>query len=383
MRVCIIKNSEANSNADIFRMVDALKSMNLEVITLTRSRFGGKSGKFIYKPFIFKNEEIKNYEFQYKTDVGRGLKNIFQLLIYQIMTTLWLLKNRKDFDVLHAYDLDAGIPALICALFTKKKFIYHIADFYIDSREGIPFIFRKTVRKLEYFIISKANATIICTEERKEQIKGSHPQKLYVIHNSPIIESEAELNCKQNVTKNEKDSSTLLTIGYVGGLTKPRFIKQVINIAKNNPAVKLKIAGFGYLESYVKKAANGHENIKYFGRVSYEEALKLYSQCDVMFAMYDPNIPNHRYSAPNKVYEAMMLGLPIIVANGTGINKLVEDKQIGFSVKYAEKEFTEKINYLISNKDLLSQFKKNSRNAYDTYSWQKMKLKLKDIYTVL
>lgn len=377
MRVCIIRNAEARSNAGIYRIIDALTDMGAETITLTRSRFADKSGKFLYKPFKYKGKKVSNFEFQYKTDVGRGLKSIFQLIIYQIMNTLWLIKNRKKFDVVHAFDLDAGIPAFICAFLTRKKFIYHIADFYVDSRQGIPTKLKSTIKRLEFLVVSKSDATIICTEERKEQIKGSHPKKLFVIHNSPIVESNKKLKYKKNEKKGEENS---LTLGYVGGLTKPRFIQEVINVAKQNPAIKLNIAGFGYLENTVKEATANHKNIKYYGRVSYNEALDLYSHCDVMFAMYDPSIPNHKYSAPNKVYEAMMLGLPIIVAKETGINKLVEEKRIGFSINYNKEEFTDKLNYLINHEHVLNQLNINSRNAYESFSWEKMKLRLTAIY---
>ena len=32
-----------------------------------------------------------------------------------------------------------------------------------------------------------------------------------------------------------------------------------------------------------------------------------------MTAIYDPNISNHYYAAPNKFYEALMLGKPLIM----------------------------------------------------------------------
>src|SRR5699024_8777049 len=104
-----------------------------------------------------------------------------------------------------------------------------------------------------------------------------------------------------------------------------------------------------------------------------ETALNLYAQCDVMFAMYDPTVPNHKYSAPNKVYEAMMLGLPIIVAKGTGIDSLVKTERIGFAIDYSEEEFSNTIQYLINNKKVLEQFKSNSREAFSEYSWTVMK----------
>ncbi|MBO1003220.1 glycosyltransferase family 4 protein [Pseudogracilibacillus auburnensis] len=380
MRVCIIRNAEASSNAGLFRITDALMDIEAKPLTLTRSRFSkSMSGKFIYKPFKYQEQSIPNYELQFKTDFGRGIRNIFQLVLYQFFTTLWLIKNRKKFDVIHAFDLDSGIPALICSILTKKKLIYHIADFYIDSRQGIPSGFKKYVRKLEYFIIAKSDATIICTEERKEQIKGSHPKNLYVVHNSPVEQLQIDF-INSDANKDKDDSSNLLTLGYVGGLSKNRFINETINFVKNNPQVTLKIAGFGRSEELVKEVAANYNNILYYGRVSYEDALKLYSECDVMFAMYDPTVPNHKYSAPNKVYEAMLLGLPIIVAKGTGIDKLVESEKIGFSIQYSEEEFNSTIKSLMEQKRLLEQFKHNSKEAFKNYSWAKMKKRVQEIY---
>jgi glycosyltransferase involved in cell wall biosynthesis len=378
MRVCIIRNAEARSNAGIIRIMDALIDKDAKPITLTRSRFSErKNGKFLYKPFKYKNQLISNYEMQFKTDMGRGIRNLFQLILYQILITLWLMKNSGKYDAIHAFDLDAGIPALICSKLKRKKFIYHIADFYIDSRQGIPSKLRKYVRILEYSVISKADTTIICTEERREQIKNSNPKKLYVVHNTPVEQYQLENRIRN---KDEINNNGLLTLGYVGGLFETRFIRQIIDFVKNNPNVRLNIAGLGPMEPLVKEAADNHHNIIYYGRISYEDALVLYSQCDVMFAMYDPSIPNHKYSAPNKVYEAMMLGMPIIVAKGTGIDKLVETEKIGFSIEYSKKEFCNTIQYILEHKELLKQFEINSHEAFNKYSWKNMKEKVQDIY---
>lgn len=383
MKVGILRNAEAKTNAGIFRITDALIDMKFKPIIISRSRFSNSNrGKFTYKTFKYKGESISNYEMQLKTELGGGMNNLVQLFLYQFLTLIWLLKNREKLDVIHAFDLDAGVPVLIFSRLTKKKFVYHIADFYIDSRQGIPSKLKKYVKKLEYYIISKADVTIICTEERKDQIKGSFPKKLYVIHNSPIEEFQTTSKKNIEIETNENNNG-LLTLGYVGGLSDKRFIDKVLNYAVHNSHVTLKIAGFGRIEDAVKEATSKYPNIHYYGRVNYENALELYSQCDVMFAIYDPSVPNHKYSAPNKVYEAMMLGLPIIVAKGTGIDSLVEKEKIGFSINYNEKDFSNVIKYLIDNKDQLQQFKSNSEQAYNYYSWNNMKKKLQEIYACL
>jgi len=381
MKVGILRNAEAKSNAGILRITDALVDIGIKPVIISRSRFiNGQKKRYINKSIEYKGQSIPNYEMQIETEFGRGLKNLYQLIQYQLFTLIWLLQNKDKVDVIHAFDLDAGLPALIYSKLTKKKFIYHIADFYIDSRQGIPLKIKKYVKKLEYYLISQADATIICTDDRKYQIKGSSPKALYVIHNSPVEEYKVAKNTNNLIgTKNNSNGS--LTLGYVGGLSDKRFIDKVLKFARENPEFTLKLAGYGRIEKAVKEAASKYANIHFYGRVSYEEALNLYSTCDVMFAIYDPTVPNHKYSAPNKVYEAMMLGLPIIVAKDTGIDSIVETEKIGFSINYNEESFTDIIKYLNENKYVLEEFNINSKKAYSYYSWENMKKKVQEIYT--
>ena len=74
----------------------------------------------------------------------------------------------------------------------------------------------------------------------------------------------------------------------------------------------------------------------WYGRISYQQALELSQQADVLFATYDPAIPNHQYSSPNKVFEGMMLGKPIIVAKHTNMDRMIKDANCGIIVEYGD-----------------------------------------------
>jgi len=381
VRVCVIRNSQAESNAGLMRVIDALLDNNVDPIILSRTRFNRvNKGEYIHKSFKYKKHIITNYELQLESEMGKGISNIYKLIAFQWLTLTFLLKNRRKFDVIHAFDLDAGIPALVISLFFRKKLIYHIADFYIDSRPGIPHFFKNAIRRLDYFIISKANATIICTEERKKQIEKSKPRKLYVIHNSPVDQCISNGESSRRKREDEENKDTLFSITYVGGLTEVRFIREALETIKKYPNIRLNIAGYGPLDSIVEETSENFSNIKYHGRIDYADALNLYSNCDLMFAIYDPRVPNHRYSAPNKVYEAMMLGKAIIVSEGTGIDKLVEKENMGFVIKYDEKSFEKILDYIIEDKKRLEVMKKNAKNAYNMYSWEKMKKRIHEVY---
>jgi glycosyltransferase involved in cell wall biosynthesis len=122
------------------------------------------------------------------------------------------------------------------------------------------------------------------------------------------------------------------------------------------------------------------ENIDFIGRVKYEETFNYYVASDLMVAVYNPLIENHKFSAPNKVYEAMALSKPIIVAEGTGIDKIVKKEDMGYVINYEEDDFINIINnILLNNKDLLNK-SKNSGKAYEKYSWFEMKNRIIKLY---
>lgn len=376
MKVCIVGNAEAEYNAITLRMIDALLESNNQPLTLSRLRDNvEKEGEIIQKIINLNGQKIPNYEIQLSSERGKGLSNLWNLFRYQLKVFGWLFKNRKEYDAIHSFDLDTGLPSMIISKLFNKKMVYHIADFYADSRKGIPNKLRDIIVNLEYRVISKADVTLICTEDRKEQIKGSNPNELYVIHNSPLIELKTPIA--------HEFEQKPLKLCYVGTFTDVRFIKEILNVVKNNLDLQLDIAGYGPLEDQVKAISAEASNINYHGKVGYEEAINLYENCDVMFAIYDPSHPNHRYSAPNKVYEAMMLGKPIFVANDTGVDELVRNEEIGFTIDYTEKDFAEKISYVSDNPEMLSEMSVRTKAVYEKYSWSAMKDQLTKIYNNL
>jgi len=131
------------------------------------------------------NGQVSIYRFNIKADFGQGLKNFKPLLKWQMELLKWLIKNRKSYDLIHAFDFDTVLPALFMKIFFNKKYVYDICDFYVDAF-SVPKLLKPLVKKLDFYAIKKAEATILVNESRVEQIKGSKPKKLVFIHNSPI-----------------------------------------------------------------------------------------------------------------------------------------------------------------------------------------------------
>lgn len=316
------------------------------------------------------NNSIKFLIYKRKSIYGSGLKNLFKIFLYNI----WLFKKlkfyRNDFDTLHSCDFDTGfVTRLFCKKY-HKKYIYDIFDYYSDSHNC--YFLKKFISKLENSVINESDSTIICNEWRKKQIALAKPKKLYVVHNSP----EVNMHDIKSIIKSK---STRMKICYVGILQDDRLLLELLEKFKNNDLFEFHVGGFGKYSDLFKKASLEFSNIYYYGTMDYDSVLCLENDCDILFATYNPIISNHSYSAPNKLYEAMALGKPIIVCNNTGVDTFVKNNRLGYVINYDADEF---INLLKSiNKRELHSFFESSKKLYnEKYKWNVMFNKLKDRY---
>jgi glycosyltransferase involved in cell wall biosynthesis len=165
------------------------------------------------------------------------------------------------------------------------------------------------------------------------------------------------------------------SIGFVGVLSTVRGLKTLFDVLERRPHWRAHIAGYGTDDLTIERKLKDLPNISFHGKVSFSEALKIYSQSNVILCTYDPTVPNHRYSSPNKLAEALMLGKPLIVALGTNVDRVVEAKNLGCVVPYGDVSALESALASIASwtPDTARRFAERARALYfQEYSWQSM-----------
>ena len=316
---------------------------------------------------------VRRISFGAKAAFGAGMRSLPAYLKFQICLFVWLIKNRKEYDICHLCDFDTAFTGSHACMFTRKKFVFDIFDYLSTDVNNT---FDKLIKKFEDNIINRAAATIICTEQRKKQIKGTTPKNLTIIHNSPkkiIFEDKKTNTDAENVR-----------IAYVGILQDYRLLKEMVHAVSTMPEVELHIGGFGKYEDFMKNAAEQYSNIFYYGKLSYDDTLELEQSCDILTAIYDPKIGNHRYAAPNKFYESLMLGKPVIMVKNTGMADVVEQEKIGEVIEYTEKAFKIAINSLLEKREQWAEMGARMQNIYEQrYSWTEMERRLSNLYKVI
>lgn len=368
-RIVIARSNGVDPDSRVEKEANSLAKNGYDVTILAWDRSSNYRIRVDRKKL--QNTTVKRISFGSKANFGEGFKSLKPFTLFQMRLAAWLFKHHKEYDAVHLCDFDTGFTGIKVAKFFHKKVIYDIFDY---SGTDAKSFFDKTIKRWEDNIINNADATIICTDERKRQIKGTNPKLLTVIHNTPADISVEEKPCKNN-------PSNRMKIAYVGILQDYRLLKEMVHAIERMNDVELHIGGFGKLDKYIKDESKHHDNIIYYGKLEYQDTLALENSCDIMTAIYDPEIGNHRFAAPNKFYEALFLGKPLIMVKGTGMSQIVKNEGIGVLIDYTEESFVDGVRQLISEKDSWPTMKQNMQNLYMRgFSWNEMERRLCGLY---
>lgn len=309
---------------------------------------------------------------RFQGQYGGGIRNIRGLLCWNVYLLSLHLKLRPP--VIHAYDFDTIIPALIAKSFIKCKVVYDIADWYAASRKvGAlgPFF-----EKLERWACRKADFVILAHEERLKQL-GFEPTRWSVLYNTPE-------DVYQQLKSKGRGPVDGDYFAYIGVLYPDRGLEQMIEAA-SALGVKLVLAGFGPLEDYCRKMASERANVEFLGKIPYEHTLLLEHNAIAIIALYDPRLTNNRLAAPNKLYEAMMLGKALVTTKDTLAGQLVEREEIGITVTYEDvQELIMALDRLRRNSKEREEMGRRARVLYEErFSFDKQCKKLGQVYQEL
>jgi len=295
-----------------------------------------------------------------------------------------LVQNLKRYltpTLFHIHD-----PELIpIGIWLKRKGHIVIYDVHEDvpqtilKKEWLPKLARKPLAwaflKLELFMDNQASAIIPVTTRIASRFKNA---KLVIVQNFPSVK-ELVVNVNTEITRKR-------TFVYVGDIQKERGITELVKVAGLlDGNVSFILAG-RLSESYKLELEllNGWNNTTFVGMLDRPSVAKLLSEAGVGLVTFLPH-PNHFYAQPNKLFEYMSTGLPIIVSkfplweqiiNQIGSGLLVDPQNI--------KQIANAILQILNNSQLALDMGNNGKAAIkETYNWETESDKLLALYKAL
>ncbi len=304
-------------------------------------------------------------------------RNRFQR-IFGLTWRVFRMALRQQADVYHFHDPELLPAGVLLRLFTGKKVIYDVHEDYprsIRTKLWLPSSLRGliavTFGGFERLLARSVDRVITATDEISRRFSE---RKTVVVKNYPILTSLKSLSSDPRLSQclNQND----FTLIYVGVLTEIRGIYELVKALEfidEKYKVRLKLLGKFTDQDFPERVRflTGFAKVDFLGWVPYEEVYQHLREADVGFVLFHP-VSNHIRSMPNKLFEYMAAGLPIIASNFPLWKEIVEGNECGLTVNPLNpKGIAEAIEYFLEHREERREMGVNGQRAVrDKYNWE-------------
>ena len=287
---------------------------------------------------------------------------------------------KDDYDIYHCNDLDTLLQGFICSKVLRNRVLVYDSHEVQTSRTG--YKGKKKYAILEKVIINKVDKMMMTTETRAEfteKIYGIRPE---VIHNYPLyMEKQKEKNNLRKIANIDKDEPILL---YQGGIQIGRGLEKIIEaIPKFNKGIIVFI-GDGAIKEELEKMVLDYgvsDRVRFIPKVDVEELMYYTQHAYLGFQVLQNVCFNHYSTLSNKLFEYMMMEVPVVASDFPEISRVVREEKTGLCINpHDSNNIADAVNLLLENRRLYEEMKGNCKSAKLKYNWNWEKHKFISIY---
>jgi glycosyltransferase involved in cell wall biosynthesis len=294
-----------------------------------------------------------------------------------------LIAWKTQADVYEAHDLPALLPTYIVSLLRRKPLVYHAHELYPEMIGKMRFA--RLWRMLEKILVPRADLVVTPEENRSRIYYDEYHSKrmpLTILNCPPYVPPRKSTKLRDELAARGIPCDTIVL--YQGLMDTSRCIQELAESAKYfNDGTVLVLLGDGFKGWENPSAVFGSsDRIVHYRRVEYQELLAYTSSADIGVLFYRNECRNNYFCAPNKLYEYMMMGLPVITNNFPGMMKIVEGENVGLCVDPTDPPAVAgAIGKLTTNRALYEAMRENCfRLTREKYNWQEEFKKLYEGY---
>jgi glycosyltransferase involved in cell wall biosynthesis len=219
---------------------------------------------------------------------------------------------------------------------------------------------------LEDYAASRLDAIVAATPHIARRFPSA---KTVVVNNYPLTEEIMKYDCDYI------DRQSI--IAYVGGISRIRGALEMVRAMEivcndyHNDACLTLVGGIESLELQEDLVSlPGWEHVRYMGRQPRDQALSCVRRARAGLVLYHP-VPNHIHAQPNKLFEYMACGTPVVASNFPYWRDIVERIGCGLLVDPRDlREIAEAVKWLLDHPDEAAEMGRRGREAVvHEYNW--------------
>lgn len=299
---------------------------------------------------------------------------------YNMRLFLFLLFHRAN--CLLSNDLDTLLPNFWISRLKRIKLIYDSHEYFTEVPELVnrPKV-QKVWKRIEEYVVPKLPEMITVCKSIADMFHEKYGIDVHVIRNIPMRKMLPSPATREEVGL-DPEKHILLLQG--SGINIHRGSEELVEAMRYLDDCQLVIIGGGDVLPILKeKVAQNHwdEKVKFFPRMPYQKMMAITQLAELGFTLDKDTNLNYRFSLPNKLFDYIQAGVPVVASHLVEIERIVRNYNIGtFVENHDPQSISETIENALNDKDSLALWKRNLTTAARELCWENEEKVLLDIY---
>jgi glycosyltransferase involved in cell wall biosynthesis len=293
----------------------------------------------------------------------------------------WLLLFQQ-IGIIHCHDLWLMPAASFLTVLKKNRLIYDAHEYYA----GLEIFNHHRLRRkiwmiLEQLVIPSIDVLLTVSEPLADLYRQKYRslKAVEVIRNLPKAESGGIQNSAASFPVFSRP-----VIIYQGHFRPGRGLANLIHAIALTEKGHLLLVGGGELEGDLKNLVAYYQlekRITFFGYVPNNDLISLSAQADLGVVLFEPTCLNYAYALPNKFFEYIMAGIPVLASDIDTFQAYISQYELGMTVDPSDiQAIAARIRLMLSEPQKLSVWRNNARLAAKELNWNRESLKMNAIY---
>lgn len=296
---------------------------------------------------------------------------------------LFFLLTFRRADVLLANDLDTLLSNYLASKLKGAELVYDSHEYFTEVPELIN---RKRVQRawqrIEQFIFPKLTRAYTVNDSIASIYREKYGVNVRVVRNLPEVNEVSKFMSREELGLPD---NRFVMVLQGAGINIQRGAEEMIEAMSLLPDCFLAIVGSGDVIEMLKEQVHHlkiSDRVMFRSRMPYPEMMQYALNADLGLSLDKDTNLNYRFSLPNKLFDYLKAGIPVLVSDLPEIRKVVDQYKVGYVLSsHRAEDIALTVKNIMNDKQGYAEKSFNTKRAAAELNWQSQEGVLNEIFS--